>query len=95
MNQAHDNPLLLLAIVFGAILAYYFIQAARRKREVKQFQLLRVGIYITCVMIGVGILPSYGYSIRDAALFSFFVGMSAALILIKSPYSCRPSSEQG
>lgn len=95
MNQPHDNPLLLLAIVFGALLAYYFIQVARRKREVKRFQLLRVGIYITCVMVGVGILPSHGYSIRDAALFSFFVGMSAALIFVKPPCSCRLGSEQG
>jgi hypothetical protein len=89
MHQGGNNSLLVLVILIGAPFAYYWLQVARRKREVIRFKMRRAAVYVACVLVGVGVIPSHGYSKQDAALFSMFVGLSAAFILIRPPRNDR------
>lgn len=82
MNQGGNNQWLVIAVIV-APLAYYWLQVARRKREVIRFRLRRIGVYVGCVLIGIAILPSHGYSMQEAAIFSIFVGATAAFALIQ------------
>ena len=83
MNQNGINWWIVALIV--APIAYYYLQIARRKREVIRYKLRRVGVYVACILIGIAVIPSYGYSTQEAVLFSMFVGASAAFILIRPP----------
>jgi hypothetical protein len=89
MNQDENHQGIVLLILIGAPLAYYWLQIARRKREVIRFKLRRVVVYIVCILIGIAVIPSHGYSRQDAAIFSMFVGLSAAFVLIRPPRTDR------
>ena len=89
MDHDGNNQGVVLLILIGVPLAYYWLQVARRKREVIRFKLRRVAVYIACALIGVAVIPSHGYSTQDAALFSMFVGMSAAFVLVRPPRTGR------
>jgi hypothetical protein len=88
MNHGSNQGVVLL-ILIGVPLAYYWIQVARRKREVIRFKLRRVSVYIACILIGIAVIPSHGYTVQDAALFSMFVGTTAAFVLIRPPRTGR------
>jgi hypothetical protein len=89
MNQDGNNQWIVLVVLISAPLAYYWLQVARRKREVIRYKLKRVGMYVGCVLVGVGVIPGHGYSVQEAAIFSMFVGMTAAFILIRPPRTDR------
>jgi hypothetical protein len=89
MNQDGNNLGIILLILIGAPLAYYLLQVARRKREVIRYKLKRVVVYVACILIGITAIPGHGYSMQDAAIFSMFVGLSAAFILIRPPRNDR------
>jgi hypothetical protein len=80
MNQNGDAGWLVLALIVAPIV-YYRLQVARRKREIVRRNLRRVAMYFGCVLLGVGVIPKYGYSIQEAAIFSMFVGTTAALLI--------------
>jgi hypothetical protein len=81
----HDSTNWFVVALVVAPIAYYYLQVARRKREVIRYKMRRIGVYLGCILIGIAIIPSHGYSIQDAAIFSMFVGMSAAFVLIRPP----------
>ncbi len=81
--------MIVLVILIGVPLAYYWLQVARRKREVIRYMLRRVAVYVACILIGIAVIPSHGYSTQDAEIFSMFVGLSAAFILIRPPRTDR------
>jgi hypothetical protein len=87
--ENNQGVVLWLLIVFVLPPAYYLIQVARRRREVIQFKLKRLAVYFVCVVTGMAVIPGRGYSTRDAAIFSFFFGISAALVLVRRRRTSR------
>lgn len=85
MLQGDNNLLTFLLILVGVPFTYYWIQVARRKRELIRLKLRRAIVYLACILIGVSIIPQYGYSTQEAGIFSMFVGAAAALMFVSSP----------
>jgi hypothetical protein len=85
----HDANILILLALVGAPLIYYWTQVARRKRQVVKFKLRRVAVYIVCVVVGIAVIPSHGYSTQDAAIFSIFVGTTVAFAFVRPPKADR------
>jgi hypothetical protein len=51
MNQVGNNQWIVLVILIGAPIAYYWLQVARRKREVIRYKRRRVAVYVACILV--------------------------------------------
>ena len=83
-----DNTSSLLLIVVCIVvspLSYYWIEVARRKRQQIRFKLRRIVVYCTCVLTGSVVIPRYGYGLNEAVVFSMFVGLAMAFVLVRPP----------
>jgi hypothetical protein len=89
MGDHSSNLLLVIVCVITAPIIYYWTEVARRKRQQIAFKLRRVRVYLLCLLIGTVVLTQIGYSQRDAVVFSIFLGLSAAFIVVRPPKSDR------
>ena len=89
MNQPLDVPSLILLAIAAGVPAYYWLQVARRKRQMLRFKARRILVYLATIMIGLALIPQYGYSIAEACLFSICLGATLAFSLIRPPSTNR------
>lgn len=85
----NNNDVWIIAALVASVVAYYYLQVFRRSKKLVRFKVRRILVYLICLCLGIPILTGKGYTVRDAALFSMFVGISAAFILIRAPNNNR------
>ncbi len=78
----------LAALLFGPPV-FYYLQVARRKRDVIRYRLRSLVVYLVCVFLGVTILLRSGRSFQDALIFSVPAAIVAALLLVRRPPNQR------
>lgn len=89
MNEPLDSNLILVIAIVLALPTYYWLQVARRKQNVIRFKVRRICLYLAVVMIGIAIIPQYGYTTLEAGIFSIAAGTALAFILIRPPSNSR------
>lgn len=78
----------LAALLFGPPV-FYYLQVARRKRDVIRYRLRSLVVYLVCVFLGVTILLRSGRSVQDALIFSVPAAIVVALLLVRRPPNQR------
>jgi hypothetical protein len=81
-------PLVIVCLVVAPY-SYYWTEVARRKRGHLKFKVKRFIVSYLVFLGGMFIVSRQGYSMRDAALFSFLLGGLAGFVFVRPPLRGR------
>ena len=83
----HEPPTILLVIVclIVAPFSYYWINVARRKKQMLRFRVKRAVVGETIFLLTAFILVKNGYQPYPALFFGLMTGLAASFILVRYP----------